>query len=86
VLVWEEDGEELSTSTSVQEMTALVDGVETLTLVQVSAVKLVIMARPVLLQLSSLMLQVIRECVVKQEDTRKEHQLAFSKINRMDRQ
>ena len=33
VLVWEEDGGELSTSTSVQETTALVDGVETLTLV-----------------------------------------------------
>ena len=77
VLVLEEDGEESPMSMSAQEVIVPVDGVKILTLVLASVVWIVMMVNFAPLQPSSLMVQVIRECVVEQEDTRKETRLLF---------
>jgi len=76
VLVWEEDGDELPISISCQETIAPVDGIELLTLMLVSVIRVIaqlLMLVP--LPSSPLMEQVIRRCVVEQEDIRRDTQL-----------
>ena len=88
MLVWEEDGEELPTWILAQEVIVPVDGVKTLTLVLASVVWSVMFTLQIIapLQPSPLMVQVIRECVVEQEDTRKDGQLLLTDIMKQDRQ
>ena len=77
VLVWEEDGEGLPTLIPAQVVTAPVDGAKAINLVLASVVWSVILSILAPPQTSPLTVQVIRECAVEQEDTRKDGQLLF---------
>ena len=81
-----EDGKELPTLISVQEMIVPLDGVKTHTLMLVSVVWSVTLIMAALLPTSPLMEQVTRGCVVEQEDIRKEKQMAFMRITMKVRQ
>jgi len=86
VLVWvEDDGKELSVSTSVQEMNVPVDGVkrQTLSLVFGFAVLTLTSVVLVLLPTSPLMEQATTGCVVEQEDIRKVKLLSSMVIPRV---
>jgi len=63
-----------------------VDSVKTLTLVLVSVVWSVMMLIHALLPTSPLMEEVIRECVVEQEDIRRETQMLSMHITMKDKQ
>jgi len=84
VLVWEEDGEELPISISLQETIAPVDGIELLTLVLVSAIRVIPsldMKVFVPLPSSLLMEQVTRGCVEEQKDIRRVIHVASMEID-----